>query len=116
MGAIGDDLDDQNFAIWGRWWIFEPGSYDKVSLGASAITGTRMQDLPDVSGTIAAFTDLTGCADDAPLLASGATGGIKCGAGGGSAAAHLLALPRLAFGAEPDQTLPSGDTAPPESG
>jgi hypothetical protein len=80
VGAIGDSTDDQNFAIWGRWWIFEPGGGDRVSLGATAITGNRMQNLPDVDGTIAAFTALTGCADDAPVLASGSTGGIKCGA------------------------------------
>jgi hypothetical protein len=79
VGAIGDNVNDQNFAIWGRWWIFEPGSFDRVSLGASAITGIRTQDLPDLSGTIGAFTDLTGCDADAPLVASGEPGGIKCG-------------------------------------
>jgi hypothetical protein len=78
VGAIGDNVNDQNFAIWGRWWIFEPGGFDKVSLGATAITGTRMQNLPNVDGTIAAFTDLSGCDDGTIVVASGATGGVRC--------------------------------------
>jgi hypothetical protein len=80
VGAIGSPSADENFGIWGRWWIFEPGGFDHVSLGASAVTGLRTQNFADVDGTIAAFTALTGCAEDAPVLASGSVGGIKCGA------------------------------------
>ena len=80
MGAIGSPTADENFGIWGRWWIFEPGGFDHVSLGAAAVTGTRMQNFADVDGTLAAFTELTGCADDVPVVASGSTGGVKCGA------------------------------------
>ena len=36
--------------------------------------------LPPVDGTLGAFTDLNDCADGASVLASGATGGMKCGA------------------------------------
>jgi hypothetical protein len=79
VGAIGGPSSDENFGIWGRWWIFEPGGYDHVSLGAAAVSGIRMVNFADVDGTLAAFTALTGCADDAPVLASGPSGGIKCG-------------------------------------
>jgi hypothetical protein len=116
VGAIGDDVDDQNFAIWGRWWIFEPGGFDRVSLGASAITGTRMQDLPDVSGTIGAFTDLTGCAADAPLVASGAPGGIKCGAPSLASSARVLDLRTVTFASRSRPTLASDGELPPGYG
>jgi hypothetical protein len=116
VGAIGDDVDDQNFAIWGRWWIFEPGGFDKVSLGASAITGTRMQDLPDVNGMIAAFTDLAGCDADAPLVASGEPGGIKCGAPSLASSARVLDLRTVTFASRSRPTLASDGELPPGYG
>jgi hypothetical protein len=117
VGAIGSPSADENFGIWGRWWVFEPGTYDYVSLGATAITGMRMQELADVSGTIAAFTDLAGCADGAPVLASGPTGGVRCGTPSSVTAPLVLDFSGDAWdGNPPELVMQDGEGRPVELG
>ena len=93
IGAIGDPVHEQNFGMHGRFWFFEPGQNDsnkRIEIGApDDVAVTRSQRFADASGTIAVL-DLTGCADDAPVLASGSTGGLKCGTPAAASSSAML--------------------------